>query len=116
MSSKSYPTDVLDQAGVALAAWQKIEAVPALGELTPTSFAGHLAQAQAIQVNLDALAAQLTDLRNQRDKTLATVWDDVKRVRAGMKAIYGDDSSQYEMVGGTRKSERKKPTRPAATA
>jgi hypothetical protein len=39
------------------------------------------------------------------------MWDKVKRVRAGVKANYGDDSSQYEMVGGTRLSERKPPTR-----
>jgi hypothetical protein len=97
-----------------LEAWKKIEAVSALGDLTPAAFAAHTEQAQTIQANLDALEAQLTDLRNRRDQTLATIWNDVKRVRAGMKAIYGDDSSQYEMVGGTRKSERKKPTRPAA--
>jgi len=30
-----------------------------------------------------------------------------------MKAIYGDDSSQYEMIGGTRLSERKSPARKA---
>jgi hypothetical protein len=29
------------------------------------------------------------------------------RVRGGRKAVYGRDSSQYEMVGGTRLSERK---------
>jgi hypothetical protein len=31
----------------------------------------------------------------------------VQRVRNGVKANYGDYSSQYEMVGGTRASERK---------
>jgi hypothetical protein len=30
-------------------------------------------------------------------------------VRSGVKAIYGDDSLQYEMVGGTRLRERKTP-------
>ena len=33
----------------------------------------------------------------------------------GVKANYEDDSSQSEMVGGTRLSERKSPTRRAAT-
>jgi hypothetical protein len=28
-------------------------------------------------------------------------------MRNGVKAIYGEDSSQYETVGGTRPSERK---------
>lgn len=30
------------------------------------------------------------------------LWDKVKRVRNSVKANYGDDSSQYEMVGGMR--------------
>jgi hypothetical protein len=34
-------------------------------------------------------------------------WDKVKRARAGVKAAYGDDSSQFEMIGGTRTSDRK---------
>jgi hypothetical protein len=41
------------------------------------------------------------------------VWEKVKRVRAGVKGNYGDGSSQYEMVGGTRLSERKSPKRKA---
>ena len=43
------------------------------------------------------------------------------RMLAAVKAQYGPDSTEYELVGGTRRSERKKPTRkngnnqPAAT-
>ena len=37
------------------------------------------------------------------------------RARMGIKVIYGDDSSQYEMVGGTRLSDRKTVARKAAT-
>jgi hypothetical protein len=43
------------------------------------------------------------------------MWDKVKRVRAGVKANYGDDSQQYEMVGGTRMSERKRMRRASIT-
>jgi hypothetical protein len=59
---------------------------------------------------------QLSTARTQRDATYSTLWEKVKRVRAGAKANYGDDSTQYEMVGGTRMSERKTPRRsmPAA--
>lgn len=62
------------------------------------------------------LEAQLTDKRNQRDALYTSIWDKVKRVRNGVKAIYGDDSSQYEMIGGTRLSERKTPTRKTVKA
>jgi hypothetical protein len=49
----------------------------------------------------------LTDLRAQRDELLQSIWKKVKRVRAGVKANFGDDSAEYKMVGGTRLSERK---------
>ena len=64
---------------------------------------------------MDTLGIQLTNLRNQRNDLFVSIWDKVKRVRNGVKANYGDDSSQYEMVGGTRLSERKSPTRKAST-
>jgi hypothetical protein len=34
-----------------------------------------------------------------------------RRYLAAGEAHYGPDSSEYEMLGGTRKSERKRPTR-----
>jgi hypothetical protein len=37
----------------------------------------------------------------------------VTRALNGVKFKYGADSSEYEMVGGTRQSERKKPVRKA---
>jgi hypothetical protein len=65
---------------------------------------------------VNALEAQITNMRNQRDTLYMELWDKLKRVRNGVKANYGDDSSQYEMVGGTRRSERKSPVRKAKTA
>ena len=55
------------------------------------------------------LEAQYTDLRNKHDTLYGEMWDKVKRVRASVKDLYGDDLSEYEMVGGTRK------TKPVAT-
>lgn len=34
-----------------------------------------------------------------------------RRMLSGIEAVHGPDSSQYEMAGGTRTSERKRPTR-----
>ena len=34
-----------------------------------------------------------------------------KRARAGVAGVYGDDSAEYQAVGGVRVSERKKPGR-----
>jgi hypothetical protein len=90
-----------------------IDADLAFGDLTQAVFATDLTKAREIQQQIDALNAQLTDLQNQSEAMSAKVWDNVKRARASVKGIYGDDSSQYEMVGGTRASDRKKPARKA---
>ena len=70
-------------------------------------------QAREVDEQIIDLKNQLTNLRNQRDATYYSLWDLVKRVRAGLKGSFGDDSSQYEMVGGTRLSERKSARRAA---
>ena len=115
MTSKSFPSDTLAQAQSVIEAWKKIDPALTVGQLTPESLAADIQQAAPIQADLDSLDAQLTDLRNRRDALFSAIWDKLKRVRAGVKGIYGDDSSQYEMFGGTRMSERKSPTRkPAA--
>lgn len=115
MPKKLYPTDVLEQAQSVATAWDQIDDEITFGELSLASLNGELAQAGPLQSQLDALETQMTDVRNQRDALFSSIWDKVKRVRASVKGIYGDDSSQYEMVGGTRLSERKSPTRKTPT-
>ncbi|HWT01590.1 MAG TPA: hypothetical protein VN256_15190 [Pyrinomonadaceae bacterium] len=34
----------------------------------------------------------------------------IARARSGFRATYGPDSTQYEQAGGTRSSERKRPS------
>jgi len=111
MTSKPFPSDILTQARSVVEAWKKIDPALKIGELNPDMLMADVQLVAPIQTDIDSLDAQLTDLRNQRDALFATVWDKLKRVRAGVKGIYGDDSSQYEMIGGTRMSERKSPTR-----
>jgi hypothetical protein len=113
MPKKLYPTDVLEQAQSVLAAWSQIDAEVAFGSLTSSALNSDITQASELLTQMNALEAQLTNLRNQRDALYQELWDKVKRVRNGVKANYGDDSSQYEMVGGTRLNERISPTRKA---
>jgi hypothetical protein len=42
---------------------------------------------------------------------LSALWDCVKRLRATVKGVYSDDSSEYDLVGGTRLSDRKRTAR-----
>jgi len=53
------------------------------------------------------------DLVNSRDEQASIVNDLVTRARSGFRAYYGPDSSQYEMAGGKRRSDRKSPVRNA---
>jgi hypothetical protein len=111
MSKKLYPTDVLEQAQSVLAAWNQMDDGLVYGTITNATLSADITQAGQLLSQMNALEAQITNLRNQRDALYQELWDKVKRVRNGVKANYGDDSSQYEMVGGTRLSERKSPTR-----
>ena len=111
MTKKVYPPNVLEQAQTIVSAWNQIGATVTLATLLPAALSTDITSATALESQLATLELQLTNTRNQRDALYIGLWDKVKRVRAGVKANYGDDSSQYEMVGGTRLSDRKSPVR-----
>jgi len=100
------PTDVLVRADKTLEGWKAIQADLAFGALTQAEMQAGMERVGAIVTQINNLEAQLTDLRNQRDAAKSELWDQVKRVRSAVKGIYGDDASEYEVVGGTRRSER----------
>jgi hypothetical protein len=107
MPKKIYPTNILIQAQAILDAWKHIDLNLKIGELSQADLEADIAKSKLIQSQLNELKAKFTDIRNQRDMLYVGIWDKVKRVRNGVKGIYGDDSSQYERIGGTRRSERK---------
>jgi len=70
---------------------------------------------------------QKQDAYNQALSTVDTLYNDLlaaekvladlnERMLTGAAARYGKDSSEYEQAGGTRKSERKPPTRKATVS
>jgi hypothetical protein len=107
MPNKLFPSDILAQARAVSGGWNKIDPALQIGDLSRNALEANIDQSVPLQTEMDELEAQLTDLRNRRDDLYMALWDQVKRARNGIKGIYGDDSSQYEMVGGTRRSERK---------
>ncbi len=58
----------------------------------------------------------LKPLRNDRDDTGLRLKALSTRARAGIRGYFGENSSEYEAVGGTRTSERKKTGRKAPAA
>jgi len=112
MPAKPYPTDAIEQAQSILTAWTQIGSeTVTFGELNYAALEAEVKQSIPIQADLEDLELKLTSARNQRDALNLSIWDKVKRVRAAVKGIYGDDSNEYELMGGTRLSERKTPTR-----
>jgi len=101
------PANTADQATNIDQAWPQIGQGVTLGGVTREGFQGGMTTLQTAEENLASAEAVLTDARNQRKAARHELWELVKRVRSGAKAQFGDDSNEYELVGGTRLSERK---------
>jgi predicted unusual protein kinase regulating ubiquinone biosynthesis (AarF/ABC1/UbiB family) len=115
MPTKNFPSDTIEQAAAVLAACKQINPDMKAGAMTQEMLANELVQTRSIQAQINNLELQIVDLRNKRDQRLSGIWESVKRTRTIVKGTYGDDSSEYEMVGGTRMSERRKSLRKPAT-
>ncbi len=74
----------------------------------------YTAKIDSLSAQLDAYnqkLAELDQLQNELQQAEAELNDLNRRFLSAGEATYGPDSSEYEMLGGTRKSERKKPTK-----
>jgi hypothetical protein len=107
MPANSFPTNLITQAQAVILAWNEISTKFLFGGLTPAALTEDISTSTALQNQIISLEKQLAELREERDKVKRSLWEKLKRVRAGVMANFGDDSIQYEMIGGTRMSERK---------
>ena len=96
-------------------AWARIDEGLTFGQLNLSALGMDMNGLRNFELSLASVETHLTEMRNQRDALAQSTWDKVKRVRASVKGIFGDDSTQYEMVGGTRLSDRKPVRRTQAT-
>ena len=88
-------------------------------KLKDITLAQFQADAKAFADLVDSIATkeqELKPLRNSRDDLGSRLEDACVRLRAGIKGYFGGNSSEYELVGGTRASERKKTVRKAKGA
>ena len=107
MSKKFIPSDLLDQAATIQDAWSRINSTMTLGDLNLTALIKDIQTLRGVELDLVSLENQLVALRNQRGELRESTWEKLKRVRAAIRGIYGDDSSEYDLVGGTSMSEKK---------
>ncbi len=94
MTKKPFPTNVVEQAQSVLDAWNQINTEMTFGDLTAAMLSNDITQISPLEGEIMSLETQLTNLRNQRDDLYLAMWDKVKRVRAGVKANYGDDNAR----------------------
>ena len=105
-----FTINLLENAQKVLDTWS-INPTFALGETTLIEFRAALTAWQQAESAVESKRTELTGLMDARDDRAKALNDLVTRARSGFRAIYGADSAQYEQAGGTRRSERKRPTR-----
>ena len=115
MNKKAFPPDTLSQAINMQDAWAKIDEQLSVGGLKIGDLVMEINQIHQTEANVVSLENDLTNMRNHRDALYESTWDKVRRMRAIVKGMFGFDSPQYELVGGTRSSERKPVRRTQAT-
>src|SRR5678810_576467 len=98
-TKKFFPPDVLEQARSVQEGWGQIDENLAFGSLNLGELITGISQIRSVENNVERLEKQLTEMRNQRESLYLTTWDRVKRARASIKGLYGDNSTQYELVG-----------------
>ena len=79
--------------------------------LTAAAYRTEVTGAQAKLDAYNSLLSQVDQAYNAVLLSEKTLRDLSERMLTGVAAKYGKDSSQYEMAGGVRKSERKRPVR-----
>jgi len=111
MARKRRASAALVAARARLAGLRKINS-PNLGpNTTVAAYEAVVNDTAAVEDSHNQLAAQMDDSSNRFDAQEATLNDWNRRVLSAVEAQYGPDSSEYEMVGGTRRSERKRPSK-----
>ena len=107
-------SQVLETARQRLAGLKSINPAPDFG--TALTLVAYETKASAFDTSLDTYnqhLAALDDEQNTIDAQEQDLRDWNRRLLSATEAHYGPDSSQYEVAGGTRKSERKKSPKPS---
>ncbi|HEY0004265.1 MAG TPA: hypothetical protein VGB17_05600 [Pyrinomonadaceae bacterium] len=83
----------------------------ALGEITLANLQSRITDLREKRDRIEEMRTQLTALTNDLNTQTSDLANINTRARSGFRAVYGPDSSQYEQAGGTRSSERKRPSK-----
>ena len=109
---KRTSTETLEKARHILAGLKQITPKPDFGPTVTEAL--YEAEVNGYSNDLDAYnggLAEVDDESNRLDERRQRLHDFNQRIQAAVKALYGPDSSEFELVGGLRRSDRKKPFR-----
>lgn len=111
MARKRRTSQVLEVARQRLAGLNSITPPPTFGpNVTRGMFDAAVASFTQKLASYNQAVAALDDLQNDLETDEDSLSDMSRRILSAVEAQYGPDSSEYELCGGTRSSERKKPT------
>jgi hypothetical protein len=110
MATKHSPDAVIADSEQIARVWTENPAFT-LGEITPDVLQRKIADVRQKRNEIGMLRTQLTALTNELNAKTAELASINTRARSGFRATFGPDSSQYEQSGGTRTSERKRPSK-----
>ena len=101
----------LDIAKARLSAIKSIDPSFDLGNgLTAVNYAASINSFGTVLNQYNTTLSLVDDLYNRCQENLQQIRDYSDRLLAGIGSKYGKNSNEYEMAGGTRKSERRKAT------
>lgn len=110
MARQKRNSTVLEAARRRLEGLKSITPKPNYGTgLTEADFEQVIGAGEALLAQYNQMLSQLDELQNELAAAEKLANDKSKRILSATEATYGPDSNEYEMVGGTRLSDRKKP-------
>ena len=80
-------------------------------DLTAAAYKAEIVKAQTLLDTYNTLLSQTDGALNAFAAAEKGLKDLSERMLSGVSVKFGKDSAQYEMAGGVRKSERKRPVR-----
>jgi hypothetical protein len=112
MSRRKRRSSVLDNAEQRSVAIQSISDVLDMGNgLSLTNYRGQIDGLRSLLSEYNMALSKLDQLTNDIEASEKELKDLSELMLMGIATTYGKDSNEYEMAGGTRKSERKRPVR-----
>jgi hypothetical protein len=101
---------LLQEAGMVKEALEKIGGTLP-GGVSVQDLVKKIEELNGVVSKVDALNAEKTKLVNSKAEATSDLSAFLVKARLAIKVQYGADSTEYDMAGGTRSSERKKPVR-----